>query len=40
MQCDTIWKDARLATMIGDGIGAIEHGVIAARDGMIVYVGA
>jgi imidazolonepropionase len=40
MQCDTIWKDARLATMIGDGIGAIEHGVIAARDGMIVYAGA
>jgi imidazolonepropionase len=40
MQCDTIWKDARLATMIGDGIGAIEHGMIAAREGMIVYAGA
>ncbi|HUD31341.1 MAG TPA: imidazolonepropionase [Novosphingobium sp.] len=39
MQCDTIWKDARLATMIGDGIGAVEHGVIAARDGVIVYAG-
>lgn len=39
MQCDTVWKGARLATMAGAGIGAIEDGVIAAKDGLIVYAG-
>ncbi|EJL24211.1 imidazolonepropionase [Novosphingobium sp. AP12] len=40
MRCDTIWKDARLATMVGDGIGVVERGIIAASDGKIVYAGA
>jgi imidazolonepropionase len=38
---DRIWHNARLATMRGDlpDPGVIEHGLIAARDGRIVYVG-
>ncbi|EQA99157.1 imidazolonepropionase [Sphingobium wenxiniae] len=39
MQCDTVWKDARLATMAGDDLGIIDHGLIAARDGIILYAG-
>jgi len=39
MQCDTVWKDARLATMAGDDLGIIDHGLIAARDGVILYAG-
>ena len=39
MQCDRIWKGARLATMAGDGLGIVEKGLIAARDGAIVYAG-
>ena len=39
MQCDRIWKGARLATMAGDGLGIVEKGMIAARDGAIVYAG-
>jgi imidazolonepropionase len=39
MQCDTVWKGARLATMAGDGLGIVEKGVIAARGGIIVHVG-
>ncbi|MGF7153719.1 imidazolonepropionase [Novosphingobium gossypii] len=39
MQCDTVWKGARLATMAGAGIGAVEDGVIAVKDGLIVYAG-
>jgi imidazolonepropionase len=39
MRCDTIWKNARLATMAGAGIGAVEDGLLAARDGRIVYAG-
>lgn len=39
MQCDTVWKGARLATMVGEGIGIVDDGVIAARDGLIVYAG-
>lgn len=40
MQCDTVWKGARLATMTGDGIGVVEDGLIAAHGGMIAYAGA
>ncbi len=40
MQCDTIWRNANLATMAGAGLGQIEQGLIACRDGRIVYVGA
>ncbi|WP_395332537.1 imidazolonepropionase [Novosphingobium sp. BL-8H] len=41
MRCDTIWTNARLATMApeADGLGVIEHGMIAATDGKIVYAG-
>lgn len=39
MQCDTVWRNARLATMAGDGIGVVENGLIAAVDGTIVYAG-
>ncbi|GAC1659714.1 MAG: imidazolonepropionase [Candidatus Elarobacter sp.] len=39
---DTLWTDARLATMTPDGVpyGAIEDGALAARDGAIAWVGA
>jgi imidazolonepropionase len=39
MRCDTVWRNARLATMIGDGLGIVEGGLIAARDGRILYAG-
>lgn len=40
--CDKLWTNARLATMsptVDAPYGAIEDGVIAARDGRIVYAG-
>jgi imidazolonepropionase len=39
---DTIWLDARLATLAPDkpGLGTIEHGAVAARDGRIAFAGA
>jgi imidazolonepropionase len=39
---DTIWLDARLATLAPDrpGIGVIEHGTVAAKDGRIAFAGA
>ncbi len=42
MDCDRLWHDARLATLAASapGPGIVEHGVIAARDGRIVHVGA
>src|SRR3546814_13070042 len=39
MRCDRLWTDARLATMAGDGLGIVEHGVIAADGGAIFYAG-
>ncbi|MFC0686212.1 imidazolonepropionase [Novosphingobium clariflavum] len=41
MRCDTIWTNARLATMAphAEGIGVTEHGMIAATDGKILYAG-
>ncbi|WP_411341340.1 imidazolonepropionase [Sphingopyxis sp. J-6] len=39
MRCDTLWQDARLATMTDGGMGVVEQGVVAARDGAIVYAG-
>lgn len=41
MQCDRIWKDARLATMAGQGrgLGIVDKGLIASRGGTIVYAG-
>lgn len=40
MRCDTVWFNARLATMVGDGLGLVEDGVIAATDGRIIYAGS
>jgi imidazolonepropionase len=40
MRCDKVWHNARLATLAGNGLGIVEHGVVAARDGRIVYAGA
>ncbi|MCA0045581.1 imidazolonepropionase [Mesorhizobium sp. B283B1A] len=36
-----LWRNARLATMAESsaGLGVIEHGAVAARDGRIVYAG-
>ena len=39
MLCDRLWHNARLATMAGEGLGDIEDGVIACRDGAIAYAG-
>ncbi len=37
---DTIWRNARLATMAGDAdLGIVENGVVAARNGRIAYAG-
>ena len=40
MRCDTVWFNARLATMVGNGVGLVEDGVIAATDGRINYAGS
>ena len=40
MLCDRLWTDARLATMVGSGLGIVEHGVVAARNGRIIYAGS
>jgi imidazolonepropionase len=39
MRCDRVWHDARLATLAGSGLGIVERGTVAARDGRIVYAG-
>jgi imidazolonepropionase len=41
MRCDRLWKDARLATLADDaGLGVIEDGIVACRDGHILFAGA
>jgi len=42
MKCDRMWKSARLATMAEGrpGLGVVERGLVAARNGRIVYAGA
>jgi imidazolonepropionase len=42
MRCDRIWQNARLATLAPalEGLGAIDNGLIAARDGRIVFAGS
>ena len=42
MRFDTLWSNARLATMAPErlGLGTIEDGCVAALDGRIVFVGA
>jgi imidazolonepropionase len=41
MRCDTLWRNARLATMAPDrpGLGMVEDGLIARLDGRIAWVG-
>lgn len=39
MRCDTLWIHARLVTCAGHGLGLVERGCVAARDGTIVYAG-
>ncbi len=36
---DKLWRNARLATMTGDGLGVVEHGAVAAVGDTITYVG-
>ena len=38
LTCDRLWQNARLATMTGAGM--VEDGVIACKDGQIVYAGS
>ena len=37
---DRLWRNVRLATMTGDGLGIVKDGALAARDGVITYAGA
>jgi imidazolonepropionase len=39
MSFDRVWTDAHLCTMAGDGLGVIEDGAVAAKDGRIAWVG-
>jgi imidazolonepropionase len=41
MHCDRIWRNAHLATLAPDlaGLGLIERGLVASREGLIVYAG-
>ncbi len=39
MRCDTVWHNARLAALAGSGLGIVERGIVAARDGRIAYAG-
>ena len=42
MRCDRIWRNARLATMVRgqDALGFIDDGLVACREGRIVYAGS
>ena len=40
MTCDTLWHNARLATLTGPGLGVVERGAVGAKDGKIVYAAA
>ena len=41
MRCDRIWRNARLATLAPgrEGLGTIDDGLIACRDGLLIYAG-
>ena len=41
MKVDRLWTDARIATLdpARPGLGVIERGAVAARDGRIAWVG-
>ncbi|WP_184721828.1 imidazolonepropionase [Caulobacter sp.] len=42
MRCDRVWINARLATLAPEreGLGIVEHGVVASLDGDIAYAGS
>jgi len=42
MRCDRIWRNARLATLAPAraGLGIVEDGLLACRDGLLIYAGA
>ncbi|MGO4526374.1 imidazolonepropionase [Microvirga sp. 2MCAF35] len=40
MRFDRVWFNARLATLADDGLGIVESGVVAAKDGRIAFVGS
>jgi imidazolonepropionase len=41
VQVDRLWRNARLATMAGSsGLGIVERGAVAAKDGRIAFAGA
>ena len=39
MAAETIWTNARLLTFAGDGLGVVERGAVACREGRIVFAG-
>jgi len=41
MHCDRIWRNAHLATLAPElhGLGLVERGLVASREGLIVYAG-
>jgi len=41
MLCDTIWRNARLATLAAGapGLGEVDHGMVASQGGRIVFAG-
>jgi len=39
VQVDRLWRNARLATMAGEGLGIVEGGAVATRDGRIAFAG-
>jgi imidazolonepropionase len=40
MRFDRVWFNARLATLKGDGLGIVESGAVAAKDGRIAFAGS
>jgi len=40
MRFDRLWLNARLVTLKGDGLGIVESGAVAAKDGRIAFAGA
>ncbi|HTV68561.1 MAG TPA: imidazolonepropionase [Rhizobiaceae bacterium] len=38
-KADRIWRNARLATLAGPGLGIVENGAVASKDGKIVFAG-
>jgi imidazolonepropionase len=39
VKADRIWRNARLATLAGDGLGLVQDGLIASSRGHIIYAG-